>query len=196
MGNPDDWCTQDCPPQNCPPGGNPEVGNPEGNQIKNFRFNTCILHICLCKRQTRQFLFGAPLQTCASGTLCHPQAGWLAQSEDWKQFIWRHRSLHFYNLQSIYTFSIYNCVIRIQPSLLVEIYATLVLFHSISMWNTRLHLWITANPLFSPNLAKTQRIYFYDHPETRNLFIRWKPPLKKSAVDLHSIPGSARVHYI
>ena len=39
VGNPDDQCTQDCPPQNCPPGGNPEVGNPEGNlffHLKNF----------------------------------------------------------------------------------------------------------------------------------------------------------------
>ena len=29
VGNPDEWCTQNCPPQDCPPGGNPEVGNPD-----------------------------------------------------------------------------------------------------------------------------------------------------------------------
>ena len=32
VGNPDEWCTQNCLPQDCLPVGISEVGNPEGNR--------------------------------------------------------------------------------------------------------------------------------------------------------------------
>ena len=40
VGNPDEWCTQNCLPQDCLPVGISEVGNPEGNLF-------CWLWLCL-----------------------------------------------------------------------------------------------------------------------------------------------------
>ena len=39
VGNPDDWCTQNCLPQDCLPVGNSEVGNPEGIPINSYTYN-------------------------------------------------------------------------------------------------------------------------------------------------------------
>ena len=38
VGNPDEWCTQNCLPQDCLPVGISEVGNPEGNQLSPCHF--------------------------------------------------------------------------------------------------------------------------------------------------------------
>ena len=53
VGNPDEWCTQDCPPQDCPPGGNPDIHHPSHPPVNIF--DNCFMPFFLSCQSSRIF---------------------------------------------------------------------------------------------------------------------------------------------